>query len=60
MDGFDEAVARVVVEVAAHECLRAGAEGASDIARKLEESARVMEACEQQIADDFDRIRRQL
>ena len=43
--GFDEAIARVE-----------GAEGASDIARKLEESAQVMEACEQQIADDFKRI----
>ena len=43
-----------VVEVAAHACLHA--EGASDIARKLEESAQVMEACEQQIADDFKRI----
>ena len=41
-----------VVEVAAHACLQ----GASDIARKLEESAQVMEACEQQIADDFKRI----
>ena len=45
-----------VVEAAAHECLRAGGEEASDIARKLEESAQVMEACEQQIADDFRRI----
>lgn len=45
-----------VVEAAAHECLRAGGEEASDIARKLEESARIMEQCEQQIADDFKRI----
>lgn len=49
-----------VVEVAAHGCLRAGGEAAADIARRLEESARVMEQCEQEVADEFERIGGQL
>ena len=48
------------VEVAAHACLRAGAEEAADIARRLEESAQVMEQYDQEVADDFDRIGGQL
>lgn len=48
------------VEVAAHACLRAGAEEAADIARRLEESAQVMEQYDQEVADDFDQIGGQL